>query len=251
MNPDRVAALPFVERVHCFDRIASTNTFARELTEAPATGIFVVTARRQSAGRGQRGNSFYSDTADGLWLSLVVALPDIGGHFGVNRALAVAAVDALRATSGSDACRIKWPNDIYWGERKMGGMLLEASTARPGVLVAGLGLNINTDATAFPAGIRDVATSLVAQTGRRSDVEALLIEILIGFDRLRHLAPADAHARYCALLLGLGRAVCVGGETGRLDSVGEDGRACVVGEGRRQYHSSGPLRFVGDDRAVG
>ena len=90
-----IASLPFVTQVHRFDEIDSTNTFARGLDAVPAGEIVVVIADRQSGGRGQRGNSFYSSVEGGLWLSAVVTLDSMENHFGVNQALALSACSAL------------------------------------------------------------------------------------------------------------------------------------------------------------
>ncbi len=242
--PSAAAGLGCVERWYCFDSIASTNTFALELAEGPsADQLFVVTARRQRRGRGQRGNTFLSDTDTGLWVSVVVQLADIGEHFAVNRALALAACRAAGDSAEVDA-RIKWPNDIVVGERKLAGVLLESVSGAPGRVVAGLGMNVNTAREEFPVEIRPIATSLAAETGRTFAVTALLSGVLTAFDELRRTDGRHVHEWYRERLCGVGRAVRIGEYAGVFGGVDEQGRARLVCDGGERYFSSGPMRFV-------
>jgi BirA family transcriptional regulator, biotin operon repressor / biotin---[acetyl-CoA-carboxylase] ligase len=239
-----VESLPFVERVLRFERIDSTNTYARELPEGPSgDGLIVVTARRQGAGRGQRGNTFFSDTDTGLWVSVVVQLESLSGHFAVNRALAMAACGVVGELARLDA-RIKWPNDILVGERKLAGILLESVPSAPGRIVAGIGMNVNTPLAEFPADLRAIATSLHAESGARLEVEAVLVRLLRRFQEYRLAAEEGARERYRLLLSGVGREARIGGETGVFEGVSGDGRACLRCGGETRYFSSGPLRFV-------
>ena len=243
MATDPLAALPFVQRVFRFDEIDSTNTFAKDLSERPSGGIFVVTARRQRAGRGQRGNTFFSDTDTGLWVSLVVPLDSLDEHFRVNRALALAACETADTAAGV-TCGIKWPNDICLSGRKLGGILLESTSGGAPCVVAGLGLNVNLTTRAFPAPLRDTAISLRMATRRTYAIEPLLESLLRAFDRLVRLGTADAHRRYEARLVGVGQRAAIGGDEGAFEGVGEDGRTCLCCAGERRYFTSGPLRFA-------
>jgi len=251
MNEQRFLSLPGIERFLFVEETDSINTRAHESDETPADGLFVLVAGRQRAGRGQRGNSFFSAVTGGLWMSLVVRVDDIGSHFEVNRVLALAACDAVHAQSGL-SCSVKWPNDIYVGERKLGGILLESTSARPGVIVAGLGLNVNIAPHLFPESLRALATSVLRETGREHDIEQVLEHLLTGFVNYRSRAIPVVHARYRAHLAGLGRKVRIGEQLGRFVDVAEDGRACLeVGEGQTRYCSSGPMRFVDWGRLAG
>jgi BirA family transcriptional regulator, biotin operon repressor / biotin---[acetyl-CoA-carboxylase] ligase len=241
--PSTAESLPYVQRVVRFDEIESTNTWAREQAHVSGPGVVVVVTRRQSAGRGQRGNSFHSSGADGLWVSLVVRLPDLQRHFALNRALALSACSVCRSVGGIEA-RIKWPNDIYAGERKTGGILLESSVCQRDAIVAGLGLNVNVEPASLPEEIRPIATSLRAQTGRSFDIEACLVALLEAFERHRHAAEDAAQLEYEQALMGVGRLARLGECEGQFEGVGADGRARLRTDGEVRYFSSGPLRFV-------
>src|SRR5271157_177410 len=129
---DRIAmessltSLSFVEKAYHFQSINSTNTFAKSLVCLPANGICVITADRQTAGRGQRDNTFFSGTDGGLYASIVCPISDIQSHFMYNRAISLAICHAIEGKVPLSLVRIKWPNDIYWSDRKICGILLES-----------------------------------------------------------------------------------------------------------------------------
>lgn len=238
-----IETLPFIERVYRFDEINSTNTFALALSESPRDGLYVVVARRQSDGRGQRGNTFHSESDSGLWTSLVVPVADIQSHFGINRCLAMAACDAVYALSGV-SCAIKWPNDIFAGGRKLGGILLESVLTSPARIIAGLGINVNTRAEDFASDIASIAVSMRVLGGGVYDTEELLRSVLIRFDELRREPAVQSHARYAGMLLGAGANVRIGESCGEFRGVDDDGRAILSIGGEMRYFTSGPLRIV-------
>lgn len=143
----------------------STNDLARE--ERYGHGD-VICAERQTAGRGQRGHTWTSPEGVNLLFSVVLCptfLP-AGEQFLLSQAVALALVDTL-GTCGIDA-RIKWTNDIYAGDRKLVGILIEHHLAggRLARTVAGIGINVNQ--TEFdPALPNPVSMAMVA--GRTFD----------------------------------------------------------------------------------
>ncbi|MBD3243480.1 MAG: biotin--[acetyl-CoA-carboxylase] ligase [Chitinivibrionales bacterium] len=243
MNRSPVKDLPFVERVYEFDEIDSTNTFALSLNSGPGTGLYVISARRQTGGRGQRGNSFCSSFDGGLWLSLVVPLADVGEHFRVNRSLALAACDALESTAGL-RCGLKWPNDLIVNKRKIGGILLEVSTRAPGAVVAGIGVNANFGTDALPVELRELATTVLSETGRPIDVNGLLHRLVTGFNRRLHADAEREGQAYRDRLVGVGAAAVIGDTSGTFAGVDASGRACLKCADGERFFFSGPLRFV-------
>ncbi len=129
-------------RFHHLEQTTSTNDDARD----PRYGHGdLILAERQTAGRGQRGHKWSSEEGLNLTFSLVLEprfLP-AGEQFLLSMAVSLALVDTL-ARFGIEA-RIKWTNDIYVGDRKIVGMLLEHNLTG-GTLcrtIAGIGLNVN------------------------------------------------------------------------------------------------------------
>lgn len=143
-----------------FDSVTSTNTVAKEYAAKGCPNGTAVLARNQSAGRGRRGRSFFSD-ADGIYLSVILRPNEAFSNISlITPAAAVAVCDAIYETAAVD-CRIKWVNDLFLRGKKICGILTEAVTdAKSGVIdsvVVGIGINFCGDESALPAEIRSVA----------------------------------------------------------------------------------------------
>ena len=125
---------------------ASTNSLLRELVikESLAEGSVVV-ADFQTAGRGQIGNTWESEAGKNLMFSLVLYPTCIPA----NRQFLISQIAALSVKetldSYTDHVTVKWPNDIYWKEKKICGMLIENDLMGRNInqSIAGIGININ------------------------------------------------------------------------------------------------------------
>lgn len=108
---------------------------------AAATGCLLI-AERQRAGRGQRGRTWLSPPAAGLYLSLGWRLPrPLAGLGGLSLALGVGLAETLQAR-GFAGIAVKWPNDLVVGQAKLAGLLVELGVGETGGVVVGLGLNL-------------------------------------------------------------------------------------------------------------
>jgi len=168
-------------KVHHHDAVGSTNDAAALLRDAGAGTRTLVVADRQEMGRGRGGRSFASPPG-GLYVSLLVEgrPEDLPGPLTAAMALAVA--DAVEATA-SVACDLKWPNDLWIGRRKLGGILLEtAGRALP--VVVGLGLNLETVPASLEPSVQAASTSLLEEAGRPVSREAFLEALLPRVDTL-------------------------------------------------------------------
>lgn len=126
------------------DSATSTNTWAAaHISTLPHLSI--VRALSQTAGRGQRGNSWESSPGKNITLSAVLRLKDFPARrqFAISEATALAVVATL-SDYGIDA-RVKWPNDIYVGDMKICGILIEHAVGGSTLLhsICGMGLNVN------------------------------------------------------------------------------------------------------------
>ncbi len=188
LSEERLAAAlgrsSFVTRLVVRRTVASTNDALRELATEGASEGTVVVAEGQTAGRGRLSRVWESPAGLGLYLSVLVrpsgALEEIGRW---TLAASVAACAACRSTTGG-AVEIKWPNDIVWGGRKLGGVLAELRSiggcARD--LVLGLGLNVFHRRGDFPEPLADSATSLrLIASDVRVDREGLAASYLEEF----------------------------------------------------------------------
>lgn len=179
--------------------VASTNTYLAAHAASLPAGTVVHTPC-QTAGRGQKGNHWESEPGKNLTFSLL--LKDTGvparHQFCLSEAVAVGIADALPEAP----LRVKWPNDIYFGDGKLAGILIE-NTLQGQLIeqcIAGVGLNVNqtvfTSDAPNPVSLRQI-------TGRECDLDALLRRvcesICLLVDTLPHGAEA-LHARYRQLL---------------------------------------------------
>ena len=162
----------------------STNTVAQQLQrENRASEGCTIMTGHQTAGRGQRGNQWEAAAGENLTLSVVWQPTFLAAHeqFLLSQAVALAALDWARrwlGPSGESSLRVKWPNDLYAGNQKLGGILIEntLSGAKIQYSIVGIGLNVNQRSFAVPT-----ATSLGLLTGRQYDlanVAARLLECL-------------------------------------------------------------------------
>ena len=156
----------------------STNDVARALATAGAPHGTMVTAGVQTAGRGRQGRTWAAPAGRALLLSLV--LREYDALVSLRAGLAVADV-------AGPAARVKWPNDVELGGRKVAGVLVEARP-QEGWAVAGIGVNAAVDPNELPADVRDRAGGLGRAPGELDDLLAELLRTLAL--RLGQPAPA-------------------------------------------------------------
>jgi len=151
------------------DEISSTNALAKEIVEKMVTDdseLFptVVIARRQVAGRGRAGRSWVSPGETSLALSLIVPWPEGPERILLPVKTGIALARGLSKGFGLPV-RLKWPNDLLLGKRKVGGLLIETRTGADDAsyAVIGLGLNVTTAREALDAAGLPDATSLAIE----------------------------------------------------------------------------------------
>lgn len=166
------------------DEIESTNLEAKTLALKGAPEGTVVVAEAQSAGRGRLGRRWTSPAGKGLLFSVILrpTLP-------MSEAPLLTIVAATAAAEAIDkyvptAVSIKWPNDLFIGDRKVGGILMEVSGEQDEVdwIVLGIGLNVNTEFSELPVALRRSATSLKIASGDLVDRSDVLASLLLGLD---------------------------------------------------------------------
>lgn len=139
-----VRAKQLLGQLEIHDQIHSTNTHLLESARLGGDSGRVCLAEQQTAGKGRRGRQWVSPFGHNIYLSVLWRFQ--GGPAaiaGLSLAVGVAVVRALRGLGVADA-GLKWPNDIYWRQRKLAGILIEVSgeSSGPCHAVMGLGLNV-------------------------------------------------------------------------------------------------------------
>ena len=172
-----------IGEIKWFDEVESTNSrMAEERLHQDDFTTFA--AKGQTAGRGQKGNGWHSAKGENLTFSTLLRpewLP-VQEQFAISQAAALAVVDYL-ADKGVTA-KIKWPNDIYVGERKICGILIENSLEGEHLATSIVGIGLNLNQTVFPDSVPN-PVSLKMVTDRHYCPEEELVRFL-GFLRERY-----------------------------------------------------------------
>lgn len=167
-------------KLDVFKTVDSTNNFAKSLAQLGAEHGTTVISETQNNGRGRMGRSFYAPTGMGIYMSIVLR-PDLSVEHSllITSCAAVAVADAIAKVSGLE-CKIKWVNDIYAGNKKLCGILTEASVnvEQGGLEYAIVGIGVNVQNITFPKNISDIATSVKMETGASVSRCVLAAEIL-------------------------------------------------------------------------
>lgn len=168
----------------------STNTLLKELLakgEWPKGERFLYTGF-QTAGRGQAGNGWESEEGKNLLCSIL--LPPKKELFDLNVLTAVAVQRLL-----GEGFTIKWPNDIYWGDKKIAGILIENAILGSEVAysIAGIGLNVNQ--TIFVSNAPN-PVSLKLISGKETDIDALMQALMAQIEAVEAMDEAQVWAYY-------------------------------------------------------
>lgn len=218
--------------------VGSTMDLARDAAQHGAPEGTLALADEQTAGRGRRGRGWITPPAVNLASTLVLRPPphvfrEIAMITPLAVCLAVEQQVPLR-------CDIKWPNDVQVGGKKLAGVLIESVSvvdqqrsasgasatllpAQDGAFVlVGTGINVNFDPRQYDE-IRDIATSVAAETGHEADREALLAAYLAHFERLYDSAKSGASPfdEWRARLVTLGRRVHATSPSGAVEGTAE------------------------------
>ncbi len=183
---------------------ASTNTYLSRLA-ATLPGGTVIYTPCQTAGRGQKGNSWESEDGKNLTFSQLIKRPPVKARdqFYLSEAAALAVVEAL-AAEAADGFSVKWPNDVYWHDKKICGMLIENSLDGSDIATSVVGIGINVNQERFLSDAPN-PVSLKGITGRDHDLMALLKRVCSRIEQLVDSLDDDSarqqlHRSYMAAL---------------------------------------------------
>jgi len=181
------------------EEVTSTQNVAEELAKRGAEDGTVVISEGQTEGRGRMGRNWVSPAGEGVYLSIILR-PNLRPTQVLQIPLiaAVAVSKAIKRVTNLQP-KVKWPNDITLGGKKVGGILTETSSEidRVNYIVLGIGINVNTQRSLLPESIRGTATSLAEECGGYisrvrfvqcllAKFETLYSEFLVsGFDTIR------------------------------------------------------------------
>jgi BirA family transcriptional regulator, biotin operon repressor / biotin---[acetyl-CoA-carboxylase] ligase len=174
VRPGALAAMLRVPTVHVYESVPSTLDVAHELGARGAESGTLVLADSQTAGRGRGGKRWASAPGAGIWMTLVERDVDAAVIELLSLRLGLAAASTLDAFV-DDTVRVKWPNDLYLGNSKLAGILVEARWRSRAAEWAAVGLGLN---VRVPP---DVPNACALRAGsKRVDVLRVLVPALRG-----------------------------------------------------------------------
>jgi BirA family biotin operon repressor/biotin-[acetyl-CoA-carboxylase] ligase len=178
------------------DAIDSTNNFAKELlrNERPTEGTLVFT-HDQFRGRGQMGNSWKAEKGKNLTVSIILYphFLEAEKQFFLNMAISLGVKDFCETVLDEDI-KIKWPNDIYYDNDKLGGILIENTISGNKVTSSVMGIGINVNQTDFDSDILN-ATSFLRITNKEYELKGL-VETLASFIEKYYLQLRQMHFNF-------------------------------------------------------
>ena len=144
---------PYFQMIE-LDEVVSTNTFLRSYRPLTPVPVTLVTAEYQTAGRGQASNTWESAPGENLLFSLQVRPSALlaANAFCLSEAIALSIRDAIAQFIPDENVSVKWPNDIYVGDRKIAGILIE-NDFRGSIVersIIGCGVDVNQQTFKFP-----------------------------------------------------------------------------------------------------
>ncbi len=165
------------------DEADSSNSIAKEMARQGCPEGTVIAVKKQTQGRGRMGRSFLSRSENGLYMSVILR-PEIPADMSVNITVigAVSVARAIEVLCGKE-CTVKWVNDIYIGEKKVCGILTEASVNNGCVdyAIIGIGVNITEPEEGFDKEISDIACAMYEKDAPIGIKSRLLAEITDSF----------------------------------------------------------------------
>jgi BirA family biotin operon repressor/biotin-[acetyl-CoA-carboxylase] ligase len=163
----------------------STNDAVWQRARRGAPEGLVVFAEHQSAGRGQRGQTWESTAGKGLWFSFLLRPGITLWNSARLTAWAARVVAEIVASCTTEQTTIKFPNDVYVNGRKIAGVLVEmrAQKDMPHLAIVGIGMNVNQSLSDFSETLRERATSLALLQNRLFDRNEVAVALLRKLDQ--------------------------------------------------------------------
>lgn len=169
-------------RILRFDSCTSTN----DVLKGEQEDFVIAVAEEQTAGRGQRGNTWISDGGKNLLFSILITPNELNAAdaFVLSQGIALSIYNALVRYIPKERVSIKWPNDIYVDTRKVCGILIENDLQGKRVTRSIIGCGINVNQMSFPNGLAAPATSMAMELGKDISRESVLKDVTDKFYQL-------------------------------------------------------------------
>ena len=235
MPVDALATRWRLPAVVAFDAVGSTLDVAHRLAPDAASGTLIL-ADEQTAGRGRHGRRWASAPGAGIWLTFIERPSDTRALDVLALRCGLYAAEALDALAESPV-QVKWPNDLYVGECKLAGTLIETRWrgTKPEWVAIGFGLNVTTPDV-------DTAIGLTAGVNRIDALDRIVPALRRAATASRHLSD-DELERWRVRDLSVGRTVFEPA-AGIVAGISAAGEVLIVSDGHTSALRSGSLTFA-------
>ncbi|HEY2107892.1 MAG TPA: biotin--[acetyl-CoA-carboxylase] ligase [Candidatus Binataceae bacterium] len=243
-------------RIHHYAEVGSTQDVAEQLALDGAAHGLVVIAESQTAGRGRLGREWFSPTGVNLHATVILRPKMAPADVPILALVAGVAMAEAVETVAPGLPGLKWPNDLWLREKKAGGMIAQLLAGTPPCVLLGLGVNLNLTGRQVPAELRDIATSVLIETGQQCDRVKFAATLFARLDeRLRQVQEsgfgpiAPLWERYSVLT---GKHVTVfdgqSRHSGAVKGIDHDGALLLVEDGNIQRVLAGDVTVEKIDR---
>jgi BirA family biotin operon repressor/biotin-[acetyl-CoA-carboxylase] ligase len=156
-------------RIHHYAEVGSTQDVAEQLALDGAAHGTVVIAESQTAGHGRLGREWFSPPGVNLHATVILRPTMAPADVPVLTLVAGVAMAEAVETVAPGLPGLKWPNDLWLRGKKAGGMIAQLLSSAPTCVLLGVGINLNLTARQMPEELREIATSVLIETGRECD----------------------------------------------------------------------------------
>lgn len=233
-----LAALLGVPRVVVFDSTASTMDDAHGLAAVGEPSGTVVLADRQTAGRGRAGRRWASESAQGIWMTVIERPNDPAALEVLSIRLGIKAARVLDRYA-SEPVKLKWPNDLFLGGQKLAGILVEARWRARRIDWVAVGVGVNVRA---PAGVAHAAA--LAGHVNRVDVLAELVPAVRAAASGRTALTASERAEFAARDISADRP-CIDPAPGVVRGINDRGELLIETAAGIRTFRDGSLTLAG------
>ncbi|MTI32303.1 biotin--[acetyl-CoA-carboxylase] ligase [Xanthovirga aplysinae] len=228
----------------------STNDIAAALVSKGGTfeGTLVITDQ-QTAGKGQRGNQWEAEPGKNLTFSLILkpGFLNISQQFALNMAVSLGVHDTLFPLLG-DGLKVKWPNDIYFFDKKLGGILIENTLKNNNIEFSVVGVGINVNQEKFSTAKATSLTQIVGSPFELREVlSTMLQKIEVRYLQLKESGESKIRPDYLESLYWYNEPHTFLAEdyfTGLIKGIDPIGRLIIERESNVQYFSLKEVSFI-------
>ncbi|MEO5814050.1 MAG: biotin--[acetyl-CoA-carboxylase] ligase [Gemmatimonadaceae bacterium] len=232
---ETLAARWQLSAVQAYDAVGSTLDVAHALAPNAVSDTLVI-ADEQTAGRGRHGRRWTSAPGAGVWLTLIVRPTDARALDVLALRCGLYAAEALDELAGRRV-RVKWPNDLYVGDGKLAGILIETRWRGTAPEWVAIGFGLNVIAPDVPTG-----AGLSAGVSRIDALDRLVPALRRAAAASRHLSDAEL-ARWRERDLSVGRLIAEP-TRGVVQGISSNGELLVATDDEVSAHRSGSLTFA-------